>query len=144
DAAETRQSSNRRNRICRQKRDLAGSADGTHAEPATGRDAKPEFVQRAKPDFRVRKHHFDVRARDILEELQVNVSFIDAGGEGLAPLCDPLLGGFAAELVFTHRLLDAHFEWFELEHQEEPLKNRNVEFLFPQGFPAAPALVLLI
>ena len=85
-----------RDRVGREQRDLAGGAERAEAEAAAGGHAEPQLVEEAEPHLRVGEDHLEVAARDVLEELHVDVVFLDLRRHGRAGALDELLGLLAA------------------------------------------------
>ncbi len=72
------------------------------------------------------------------------MSVVDAGRQMQPALCNPFLGRLARKLHLAHGFFDARFDGLQLEHQEQSLEDRNVEFFLAQEFAQAAALVFPI
>ena len=89
------------------ERDLAGGAEDADAEAAARRRAETQLVEEAELHARVGEHHLDVAARDVLEQLHVDVVVLDGGREHGAPAPDDLLGLAPRQLLLLHHLAHA-------------------------------------
>ena len=141
-AAEADDGAGGRNRIRGDQRQLARRADDAHAKTAAGRHAELDLVEHAELHLRIGEHHLDVAARNVLEELHVDVLLLDLGRQNAAQLGDDLLGFLARDLLVRHHLADADVDRLQLEQDEEALEDRNVELLLAHELLVVAPLVL--
>src|SRR4029079_19197899 len=98
-AAQPDQGTGEGDRVGGQQRYLAGRAEHAHAEAATGRDAELDLVEQAEPDLRVGKDHLHVTARQVLEQLDVDVVAADRPRQHAAHTLHVAFGVAAIDLL---------------------------------------------
>ena len=67
----------RGDRVGGEQRDLARRAEGAEPEAAAGGRAQAQLVEEAEAYLGVGKDHLEIVARDVLEQLQVDVVVLD-------------------------------------------------------------------
>jgi hypothetical protein len=97
--------------------------------PLAGGHAELELVEQTKTHLGVGERHLRVRARHVLEQLDVDVVASNGVGQHLAVLADDALGLILVEPALLHHLLHAHVEWLQLEQNEKALKHRHLDLL---------------
>ena len=118
DAAKANDGASRRNWVCEQKCHFSGRANCAHAKTATRRHAQAQFIERAEFDLGIWKHHFDVGARDVLEELQIDEIIFDTRWQNAAQFSDPFLSLGFIKAFRLHHFIDARVKGLEFEQNE--------------------------
>ena len=117
-------------RVCGQKCNFSSGTHRPHAKAAAGRNAEFQLVERPELHLRIREHHFDVGARDVLEQLQVDAIVFDRLGQMRPHLFDPALGVGPRNLIPVHEVADASLNRLQFEQHEQALENRHFDFGF--------------